>query len=150
MTQLSKFAATAILVASAAVTASAQSGEPRFYREGNAWVEEISGTLPAARALRVDIAVGTIHVDGGSYSNITYTLKDRVYTGSEESARRQFEDFHVSASRSGDAAFLRAEFSERRGSHNMSADFSLQVPRDLELVRVQTLGKQRHEHANEK
>jgi hypothetical protein len=137
VTQLYKFAAMAILVASAAVTASAQSGEPRFYREGNAWVEEISGTLPAARTLRVDIAVGTIHVDGGSYSNITYTLKDRVYTGSEESARRQLSAMRASARTQGESAVIE---SQGFSGGKTGGEVWVRVPRDLEVARLTTRG----------
>ena len=129
-----------LLLGIAVAGAAQQTTSTRVYREGNSWIEESSGTLPAARVLRVDVALGSVHVQGGGSSGLSYTLKKKVHAGSEESARRQFEDFHVSAARSGDAATLRAEFNERHGSQNMSADFALQVPRELELVRVQTLG----------
>ena len=36
---------------------------------------------------------GTVKVQGGSQSNITYVIHRRAFTSSEESARREFESF---------------------------------------------------------
>jgi hypothetical protein len=114
-------------------------GPGRVYREGNAWVEEITGTLPAARNLRVDSEVGSLRVNGGSGSGFSYVVKKRAFTGSEDAARREFESFRINAARQGDAAVLRGEWTSGR-SHRMSAEFVVQAPRDLDLVRLETRG----------
>jgi len=114
-------------------------GTGRVYREGNAWVEEITGTLPAARNLRVDSEVGSLRVNGGSCSGLSYVVKKRAFTGSEDAARREFESFRINAARQGDAAVLRGEWTSGR-NHRMSAEFVVQAPRDLDLVRLETRG----------
>jgi DUF4097 and DUF4098 domain-containing protein YvlB len=133
-----QFAAVAMLVASASVAALAQQNEPRFYREGNAWVEESSGTLPAARSLRVDIAVGSVHVDGSDQQNISYTVKARVYTGSEESARRQLAGLRASARMQGDTAVIESQGGLSSG--RMGGELWVRVPRNLEMARLTTRG----------
>src|SRR5258706_14615302 len=74
-------------------------GQGRIYREGNSWVEEITGTLPAARTLRVDSEVGSLRVQGGAGSGFTYVVKKRAFTGSEDAARREFDSFRINAAR---------------------------------------------------
>lgn len=138
MKRIYQFAAVAVLMAGTAGSAIAQQqNEPRIYREGNAWVEEITGTLPAARSLRVDIAVGSVHVDGGNESNITYTLKDRVYNGSEESARRQLLAMRASARMQGDVAVIE---SQGFNGGKMGGEVWVRVPRGLETARLSTRG----------
>ncbi|HZU23548.1 MAG TPA: DUF4097 family beta strand repeat-containing protein [Terriglobales bacterium] len=137
MTRIYKFAAAALLTAGAPILARAQQNEPRFYREGNAWVEEVSGTLGAAHNLRVDIAVGSIHVDGSNDSSITYTLKDRAYTGSEEAARRQLSALHATARLQGDTAVIE---SQGFSGGKMGGEVWVHVPRTLEMARVTTRG----------
>ena len=130
-------AAVLALIVGAAVAASAQSANTRVYREGNAWIEETSGTLPQGRTLRVDVAVGTVNVQGGASSS--YRIRKKAFTSSEEAARRQFEELRVSTSSQGDTINVRADFS-RGGSHRMSAEFDLQVPQNMQLVDVNTRG----------
>jgi len=130
-------AAVLALIACAAVAAYAQPGNTRVYREGNAWIEETTGSLPQGRSLRVDVAVGSVSVQGGSSS--TYRIRKKAFTSSEEAARQQFEEFRVNTSSQGDTISVRADFS-RGGSRRMSADFALQVPRDMQLVNVNTRG----------
>jgi DUF4097 and DUF4098 domain-containing protein YvlB len=114
------------------------SGPSRVYREGRAWVEEIAGTLPASRTLRVVTEVGSVQVQGGG-QGITYVIKKRAFTGSEDAARREFESFRINAARQGEADVLRGEWVS--GSrHQMSAEFLVQVPRELDLVKVETRG----------
>lgn len=138
MKQIYQVAAVAMLVAGAAVSAMAQQqNEPRIYREGNAWVEEITGTLPAARSLRVDIAVGSVHVDGGNNSDITYTIKDRVYSGSEDSARRRLLAMRASARMQGDVAVIE---SQGFNGGKMGGEVWVRVPRGMDSARLSTRG----------
>jgi DUF4097 and DUF4098 domain-containing protein YvlB len=129
-------AAVLALIVGAAVAACAQN--TRVYREGNAWIEESTGSLPQGRSLRVDVAVGSVSVQGGG-SNPTYTIRKKAFTSSQEAAKQQFEMFRVSTSSQGDTIVIKADF-PRGGNHRMSADFALQVPRDMQLVDVNTRG----------
>ena len=89
MKSFRQFAAV-LMMLSAALCAVAQErseGERRIFREGNSWVEEVTGTLPAARSVRVETDMGSVRVQGGSQANITYVVRKRVYQRSEEAAR---------------------------------------------------------------
>ncbi len=111
----------------------------RFYRDGNAWVEEETGSLPAARNLRVQVEAGAVTVQGGAQNDFRYTVRKRIFAASQEAARRALEPFRITASRSGDAAVLEGRWEGARAGKFM-ADISLQVPRELALVRVENQG----------
>ncbi len=113
--------------------------QSKIYREGSSWVEEITGTLPAARSLRVTAAMGAVRVEGGDRSDVAYMVKKRSYAGSEDAARSEFERFRVSASRSGDTAVIQGD-SEGHAFRRFSAEFTINVPRSLEAVKVGTKG----------
>jgi DUF4097 and DUF4098 domain-containing protein YvlB len=133
-----KAAVLALMVIGVTVAAGAQSGNARVFRQGNAWVEETTGALPQGRNLRVDLGMGSVNVQGGS-SSPSYTIRKKSYMSSQESARREFEELRVSTSSQGDTIVVRADF-VRGGSHRMSAEFNLNVPRDLQMVAVHTRG----------
>ena len=40
--------------------------QSRIYRDGTSWVEEISGTLPATRQVRIITDLGSVQVQGNS------------------------------------------------------------------------------------
>jgi hypothetical protein len=132
----------AAVIFALAIAAGAQTGTTtpagRIYREGNSWIEEITGTMPAARNVRVDTQAGSVTVQGGT-PNVVYVLKKRVTNVSEERARREFETFRFSVSRQGETVLLRGEYVSG-GSHRMSPEFRIQAPRDTDLVAVQTRG----------
>ena len=44
----------------------AMAQQSRVYREGGNWTQEITGTLAAARNLRVKVDMGSVRVEGGS------------------------------------------------------------------------------------
>ena len=137
MKPINQFAAVVVLAAlAAAVPALAQ--QSRMYREGNAWVEEVTGTIADARQLKVQTDVGSVQVQGGTQNEIQYVIKKRSYTGSEEDARRSFEHFKITATRRGDMAMFEGN-SEGR-SHKFNADFNFTVPRDLSTVKIETEG----------
>jgi hypothetical protein len=131
-----KLAMVAVLAVIATLPLAAQNS--RIYRDGDAWVEEVTGTMPAATSLRLRTDMGSINVQGGAQKDITYTVRKRVYTGSEESARRDLAAFRVTASKRGDIAVL--EGSAERHYRRFSADFQLQVPRDLRDMKAETGG----------
>ncbi len=129
----------AVVVALAAVLAlPLYAQNTRVFREGNAWVEETTGTLPSPRAVRINSDMGAISVVGGSQRDLTYTVRKRVYTDSEDNARRQFAAFRVTAVKRGDQAIIEA--TSEHNFRKFSADFSLQAPREIDLVRAETGG----------
>ncbi len=113
--------------------------QSKVYREGNNWVEEITGTIPAAKMLRVTAAMGSVRVEGADRTDIAYVVKKRSYAGSESDARREFERFRVSASRSGDTAVISGE-SDEQSFRRFSAEFTVTAPRTVDAVRVDTKG----------
>jgi len=59
------------------------------YREGSNWVQEMTGDLGAAKNLRVKLAAGSVHMQGGAQDRITYVIHRKAYTSSEQEARRE-------------------------------------------------------------
>jgi len=132
-----KFASWAALVVTLASLVLAQEG--RIYREGSNWVQEVTGELSGAKNLRVKLDAGSVRVQGGSQAGISYVIHRRAYTSSEQQARREFGSTHVSASVKGDTAWLVAERANGR-DHKCSDDLVVNVPRNLELAKVETGG----------
>ena len=124
-----------ILVASLAAVA--QNPATRIYRSGAQWIEESNGSLAAAKTVRVKTIAGSIKVQGGEQNNVTYIVRKRVCASSEESARKEFSLMRLSASNSGEVAFLRAESGRRS---QVSADFEVHVPYHTALLKLDTDG----------
>jgi hypothetical protein len=125
------------VVLTLATLAPAQDG--RIYRDGSTWVQEVSGELSEARNLRVKLDTGSVKVQGGDQSKITYVVHRRTYKGSESDARREFESNRINAMVKGDTAWI---VSEGSGSHNRSCsdDVVINVPRSTEAARIETGG----------
>jgi DUF4097 and DUF4098 domain-containing protein YvlB len=134
--QTLKLAGTGILMAALASLAVGQ--EPRVYREGGNWVQEMTGDLGAANNLRVKLAAGSVRVQGGSQSGITYVIHRRAYTSSEQEARRQFESYRINTSVKGDTAWIMAESGGR--DRKCADDLVVNVPRNLQFAKVETGG----------
>ena len=137
MKHLIKLAGVGVLVAALASLALCQ--EARVYREGNNWVQEMTGDLGAAKNLRVKLDAGSVRVQGGSQVGVTYVIHRRAYTSSEEQARREFESYRMSASVKGDTAWIVAE-SGGKGNRKCADDFVINVPRNLQSAKVETGG----------
>ena len=127
-----------IAVSVVALVSLALGQEGRVYREGNNWVQEVTGTLGTAKSLRVKLASGSVKVQGGSQAGITYVIHRRAYTSSEKKARREFESYRVSASVKGDTAWLVAESGGR--DRRCSDEFVINVPRNLDFAKIETGG----------
>src|SRR5215469_3537422 len=112
--------------------------QSRVYRDGNSWVEEISGAMPAARELRVYTDLGSVEVQGNS-PHIAYVIRKRSYLPSQEAARRQFEQLRTSAIKIGESDTIEGKTTTKNLAR-FGAEFIVQVPRDLTLVKVQTRG----------
>ncbi|HZQ69377.1 MAG TPA: hypothetical protein VFA68_12725 [Terriglobales bacterium] len=113
--------------------------QTRVYREGGNWAEEVTGSLSSARNLRVKIDAGSVRIQGSSQSNITYVIHSRAYSSSEEKARQQFDHYKINAYVRGDTAWIVADWEGER-PHRFSGEFTITVPRNLELVRAETEG----------
>jgi hypothetical protein len=113
--------------------------QTRVSREGGGWVQESTGSLPAVKNLRVKVDIGSVRVEGGSRQDIAYVIHNRASTSSEETARRQFDRYKITASIKGDTAWIEADW--QGGSvHKFSGDFVINVPRDLDWAKLETDG----------
>jgi len=74
-------------------------------REGDGWVQTITGTLPAAAKLRVN-GHGPVSLEGGVEKQISYSVKITVTARTEAEARRILSRFPLQTSVAGDWAVL--------------------------------------------
>jgi hypothetical protein len=132
--QMNKFAGVLAILACGLTAAGAQ--QSRVFRDGNSWVEERTGTLPVAKNLRLRVAVGSVRVQGGAAA-ISYMIRSRVNRESEKDARKIFEQYRISAGAKGDSAWITGEW-PRRSPRKFSGELVLQVPQDLESVKIET------------
>jgi len=99
-------------------------------REGDQWVETLTGTAPAAARLRVNCH-GPVHLEGGAASEIAYSVKLSVRARSEAAARRLLGRFAVRTMRSGDWSVVTTE------GGPVTSILTLQAPR-LEAAVIST------------
>jgi hypothetical protein len=125
---------TAALLIALAIPLCAQS--VHVFREGNSWVEETAGSLPAGREFRAFTDLGSVQVVGNP-GQVTWVVRMRSFAGTEELARRQFAQWRISANRVRDAVVLESKLAG--GNPNrLTADIVVQVPRQTEVVKVET------------
>src|SRR5580693_1981662 len=132
--QLSKFVAVLLLILP---LASAQQG--RVYGDGGNWTQEITGSLAVVKNLKVKVDIGSVRVEGGSQSGITYVIRNHSYSGSEDRARREFESYKISVYVRGDTAWILGDWEGGR-PHKFSGDFVVNVPREMDAINVETEG----------
>lgn len=108
-------------------------------KEGSNWVSVVNGSLSGARNLHVKVEVGTVRVQGGSSQGITYVIRNKSYEGAEDRARKQFEQYKISAYVKGDTAWVVGQWESGR-PHKFSSDVTISVPRDMDLVKIETDG----------
>ncbi len=137
MNQGFKFAGVGCLAAMLASVAVGQ--ETRVYREGSSWVQQINGQLGAAKNLRVKVDSGSVRVQGGTQSEIGYTVQRRAYTSSEQEARRQFEASRIETYVKGDTAYVVAQSVGGR-NRECVREFVINVPRNVEWAKIETNG----------
>lgn len=113
--------------------------DTRISREGAGWAEEITGSLAAVKNLHVKVDMGSVVVRGGQQQGINYVVHTISHTSSEQDARRQFESFKVTAYVRGDTAWIMGDWQGRR-PHKFSGEFSINVPRDISMVKIETEG----------
>ncbi len=110
----------------------------RVYQEGNAWVEETTGTLPVGRDLHVNTDIGSIDVRGRA-QGVMYVIRKRAFASSKEEAERDFQKMKFTAVKTGDQMIVDGRLLER-GFTLLTADVSLQVPYNLRKVWLNTGG----------
>lgn len=128
-----------LVSALALVTPMALAQEARVSHEGGGWGQEISGTLAAVKILRVKVDSGAVIVHGGQQQGINYTVHTLLRTSSEQEARRQFDQYKVTAYVKGDTAWITGEWQGRQPRHS-SEELSVMVPREMALVKLETDG----------
>ncbi|MGB7593207.1 MAG: DUF4097 family beta strand repeat-containing protein, partial [Terriglobia bacterium] len=113
-------------------------------RHGNAsWTETYEWTAPAREGgkliLRADM--GTVEITPGAGNQLEGRVVLRVYTGSEEKARRVFDAYHLSArSIEGGGVYVSGELSgSRHHDHSAGAEFDIKLPARFNLD-VETQG----------
>jgi DUF4097 and DUF4098 domain-containing protein YvlB len=127
-------AAAALLTMAVAIPLWAQ--QTRVYRDGNSWVEETTGTLPTSRQVRITTDLGSVQVQGSS-SQVTYVIRKRSYLPSQEAARRQFEQMHISTIKNAEGDLIEGKLANRN-LNRFNTEFIVQIPRQLDLVKVET------------
>jgi len=133
--RLSQFAVVASFLVAQMVVAQ----EGNIHHEGNEWQQETNGTLAAARIVHIKLDAGSVHVEGGAQSGITYEVRTHSYSSSEGEARHGLENYKISAYVRGDTAWIMGEW-QGRHMRQFSAEVSVHVPRETELVKIETDG----------
>jgi DUF4097 and DUF4098 domain-containing protein YvlB len=114
--------------------------ETHVTREGGSWGQEISGSLAAVKNLRVKVDMGSVVVRGGQQQGINYVVHTRFGTSSEQEARRQFEQYKITAYVKGDTAWIVGDWQGGRQPKHCSSEFSVMVPREMALLKLETEG----------
>jgi len=99
------------------------------------WSQESSGSIAAARNLRVKVDMGSVVVRGESRPDISYAVHSQSY-GSD---KRHGGGFKVNAYVRGDTAWIEADWEGGR-PHRFSGEFVIEVPRDIAFIRTETGG----------
>jgi hypothetical protein len=108
-------------------------------REGDKWTNVVNGSVSGARNLHIKVQVGSVHVQGGSSQGTSYVIRNKSYESAEDRARRQFSEYKISSYIKGDTAWIVGEW-EGGPPHKFSSDVTVNVPREMDLVKIETEG----------
>ncbi|MGA2744830.1 MAG: hypothetical protein ABSE44_09090 [Candidatus Sulfotelmatobacter sp.] len=114
--------------------------ETHVSREGGDWGQEITGSLAAVKNLRVKVDMGAVVVHGSQTQGISYVIHTRFGSSSEQEARRQFEQYKITAYVKGDTAWIVGDWQGGRRPRHSSGEFNITVPREMMLVKLETEG----------
>ncbi len=128
------------LLAPLAVVPQGWAQETHVTREGGAWGQEITGSLAAVKNLRVKVEMGSVVVRGGQQQAINYVVRTHFGNSSEQEARHQFEQYKITAYVKGDTAWIVGDWQGGRRPRHSSAEFSVMIPREMALVKLETEG----------
>jgi DUF4097 and DUF4098 domain-containing protein YvlB len=117
-----------------------QAQETKVSREGGSWAQEVSGSLSAVKNLRVKVDMGSVVVRGGQQQGINYVFHTRYGNSSEQDARKEFEQYKVTAYVKGDTAWIVGDWQGSHHPRHFSGEFSVMVPREMALVKLETEG----------
>ncbi len=138
--QIVGLATTLALAAPPVFVPEAWAQETHVIHEGGTWGQEITGSLAAVKVLRVKVDMGSVVVRGGQQQGINYVVHTRFGTSSEQEARRQFEQYKITAYVKGDTAWIVGDWQGGRQPRHCSSEFSVMVPREMALVKLETEG----------
>ena len=129
-----------LLIALAATWCAAQSPvQNSVQKEGNNWTTVLNGSLSGVHNLHIKVEIGAVQVQGGANQGISYVVRNKSYESSEDKARKQFESYKISAYVRGDTAWIVGDWEGGR-PRKFSSDVTVTVPRDMELVKIETEG----------
>ncbi len=128
------------LLAPLVLISESRAQETKVIREGGDWGQEITGSLAAVKNLRIKVDMGSVVVKGGTQQGINYVIHTRFGSSSEQEARRQFEQYKVTAYVKGDTAWIVGDWQGGRRPRHCSSEFSVMVPREMALVKLETEG----------
>ena len=112
--------------------------EAQISHENGAWSQATSGTLAAARNLRIKLDMGSVVLHGGEQSGISYVVHTRSYS-SEQDARHQVGSFKINSYVKGDTAWIEAVWQGGR-PRKFSGEFVINLPRNTDWVKIETGG----------
>ena len=139
MKRASQFVGLASVLALIAPLAMAQ--EAKVSREGGSWGQETTGSLAAVKNLRVKVDMGAVVVHGAQQQGISYVVHTKYgNSSSEQDARRQFEQYKVTAYVKGDTAWIVGDWQGGHRPRHFSGEFNVTVPREMALVKLETEG----------
>jgi len=123
-------------------SAIAQGGQQDVHvsREGGSWGQEITGSLAAVKNLRIKVDMGSVVVHGTQQQGINYVVHTRFDRSSEQEARREFENYKITAYVKGDTAWIVGDWQGERRPHHFWGEFNVNVPREIALVKLETEG----------
>jgi hypothetical protein len=135
-----KIAAVVLLLLPLAVSQDTRPDEQtRVFQEHGRWSRQVTGSIPAAKNLRVKVDSGSVRVEGGAQQTINYSISNHSYASSEEKARREFEAYKINVYVRGDTAWVVGEWQGNRPRRS-SSEFVINVPRNVDLVKVESDG----------
>lgn len=108
--------------------------------EGGSWGQEITGSLAAVKTLRVKVDMGSVVVHGAQQQGIQYVVHTHFNNSSEQEARRQFDNYKITAYVKGDTAWIVGDWQGGRRPRHFSGEFNINVPREIALVKLETEG----------
>jgi DUF4097 and DUF4098 domain-containing protein YvlB len=126
------------LIALAAASVALGGEESKLSREGDFWVQTVTGSEPAVAGGRLRVTTrGPVTVRGAAQDQIRYTITKRVKARSESEASRRLSRFLVRTYRQGDTTvFAVAHAGDAWGS----ADVNVTAPRGFREVILETHG----------